>query len=186
MLTVLHDTVSYGLWINVKKMRNTICSSEVCRQEERWSYFIFPSVNTILLVSILGSSPQPSLWRSGCRLVLVIAVLDWVQGPSFQYPVWADGGNRGSRKLQSSQSASHSSRIHMSDTMWGSDLLLSGYLFVGSVGQVWCYCFVRENVDHKLTFAVQFLAVAVLASFTPWWFGFFTCTCLLVQGFLKA
>lgn len=63
-------------------------------------------------------------------------MLDWVQGPSFQYPAWADGGNRGSRKLQSSQSAPHSSQVHMSDTMWGSDLLLSDYLFIGSVGKV--------------------------------------------------
>lgn len=136
MLTVLHDTVSCGLWINVKEMRNTICSSEAWRQEERWSYFILPSVNTILLVSILGSSPQPPLWRSGFFWALVIAVLDWVQGPSFQYPAWADGGNRSSRKLQGSQSALHSSQVRMSDTKWGIALLLSGYLFIRSVWQV--------------------------------------------------
>lgn len=134
--TMLHVTVSYGLWINVKKKCNTICSSDSCRQEVRWSSFILSSVNTVLLVSILGSSPQPPRWRSGFCWVLVTAELDWVQGPSFQYPAWADGGNRSSRNLQSSQCTLHSSWVCVSDTRWGSDLLLSGCLFIGSVWQV--------------------------------------------------
>lgn len=94
--------------------RRTVCESllqpsdwrkKVCSWQDRWSCFALPPVSTVLLVSVSGSDPQTPLWRSGFLWALVVAVLDQLQGLSFQYPHCAGGGNRGSRKLESRQPA---------------------------------------------------------------------------------
>lgn len=170
MLTVLHDTVSCGLWIHVKEMCNTICSSEAWRQEERWSYFILPSVNTILLVSTLGSSPQPPLWRSGFFWALVIAGL----GPRTIIPVSSLGWWWQQRLKKTPEQpvcpTQFPSRYewyqvgHCLAFIW----LFIYWISVTSLVLPFC----QGKCRLLINIAVQFLAVVVLASLTPWWFGF--------------